>query len=93
MGFKDLSAFNLAILGKQGWKFLTEPNSLVSRIIKHGTFHLSPILLLLSATIQVLCGVVSFVRVSLCEVERGGKPVPALQFLVLMLLGFPMVSV
>ena len=34
MGFKDLSAFNLAMLGKQGWKFLTEPHSLVSRIFK-----------------------------------------------------------
>jgi hypothetical protein len=34
MGFKDLSAFNLAMLGKQGWKFLTEPNSLVARIFK-----------------------------------------------------------
>jgi len=34
MGFKDLSAFNLAMLAKQGWKFLTEPNSLVSRIFK-----------------------------------------------------------
>jgi len=34
LGFKDLSAFNLAMLGKQGWKFLTEPQSLVSRISK-----------------------------------------------------------
>ena len=34
MGFKDLSAFNLAMLGKQGWKFMTEPNTLVSRIFK-----------------------------------------------------------
>lgn len=34
MGFKDLSAFNLAMLGKQGWKFITEPDSLVSRIFK-----------------------------------------------------------
>ncbi|RHN71289.1 putative reverse transcriptase zinc-binding domain-containing protein [Medicago truncatula] len=34
LGFKDLSAFNLAMLGKQGWKFLTEPHSLVSRIFK-----------------------------------------------------------
>jgi len=25
LGFKDLSAFNLAMLGKQGWKFLTNP--------------------------------------------------------------------
>jgi len=34
MGFKDLSAFNLAMLGKQAWKFLSEPKSLVSRIFK-----------------------------------------------------------
>jgi len=34
MGFKDLSAFNLAMLGKQGWKFITEPDSLVARIFK-----------------------------------------------------------
>lgn len=34
MGFKDLSAFNLAMLGKQGWNFLTEPESLVTRIFK-----------------------------------------------------------
>jgi hypothetical protein len=34
MGFKDLSAFNLAMLGKQGWKFITEPDSLVAQIFK-----------------------------------------------------------
>jgi hypothetical protein len=34
MGFKDLSAFNLAMLGKQAWKFLSEPQSLVSLIFK-----------------------------------------------------------
>lgn len=34
LGFKDLTAFNLAMLGKQGWKFLTEPDSLVSRMFK-----------------------------------------------------------
>jgi hypothetical protein len=34
MGFKDLSAFNLSILGKQGWKFITEPDSLVAWIFK-----------------------------------------------------------
>jgi len=38
MGFKDLTAFNLAMLGKQGWKLLTEPDSLVSRIFKAGYF-------------------------------------------------------
>ena len=34
MGFKDLSAFNLAMLGKQGWKFQMDTESLVSRIFK-----------------------------------------------------------
>ncbi|XP_031116020.1 uncharacterized protein LOC116019789 [Ipomoea triloba] len=34
LGFKDLRAFNLAMLGKQAWRFLTRPNSLVARIYK-----------------------------------------------------------
>jgi hypothetical protein len=34
MGFKDLAAFNVAMLGKQGWKFQTEPDTLVSRVFK-----------------------------------------------------------
>lgn len=34
MGFKDLSAYNLAMLGKQGWKFQTDPDSLVARLFK-----------------------------------------------------------
>jgi len=34
LGFKDISTFNIAMLGKQGWKFETEPHSLVSRIFE-----------------------------------------------------------
>jgi len=34
MGFKDLTAFNLAMLVKQGWKFITESDSLVACIFK-----------------------------------------------------------
>ncbi|CAN1810998.1 Putative ribonuclease H protein At1g65750 [Linum perenne] len=34
MGFRDLRNFNLAMLGKQGWKFLTQPDALVTRIFK-----------------------------------------------------------
>ncbi|XP_031095159.1 uncharacterized protein LOC115999450 [Ipomoea triloba] len=34
LGFKDLRAFNLAMLGKQAWRFLTRPQSLVVRIYK-----------------------------------------------------------
>jgi len=48
MSFKDLSAFNLAMLGKQGWKFITKPESLVARIFKaryfpNGTFLMAQI--------------------------------------------------
>nr|XP_027093548.1 uncharacterized protein LOC113713943 [Coffea arabica] len=34
LGFKDLEAFNLALLGKQIWRLLTQPNLLVSRVLK-----------------------------------------------------------
>ncbi|XP_019168846.1 PREDICTED: uncharacterized protein LOC109164752 [Ipomoea nil] len=34
LGFKELCAFNLAMLGKQAWRLLTKPESLVSRIFK-----------------------------------------------------------
>ena len=34
MGFKDLKEFNLALLVKQGWRILENPNSLVYRVYK-----------------------------------------------------------
>ncbi|KAL8101648.1 hypothetical protein AgCh_033517 [Apium graveolens] len=34
MGFRNLRDFNLALLGKQGWRFLIKPESLVSRMFK-----------------------------------------------------------
>jgi len=34
LGFRDMEAFNLSMLGKQGWKLLTEPSSLLTRILK-----------------------------------------------------------
>ncbi|XP_019166552.1 PREDICTED: uncharacterized protein LOC109162294 [Ipomoea nil] len=44
LGFKELHAFNIAMLGKQAWRFLTKPESLVSRVYKaryypQGTFY------------------------------------------------------
>lgn len=34
LDFRDFRSFNLAMLGKQGWRFLTNPDSLVSRVYK-----------------------------------------------------------
>ena len=34
MGFKDLTSFNVVMLGKQGWKFQVDNTSLVSRLFK-----------------------------------------------------------
>uniref|UniRef100_A0A803PA05 RNase H type-1 domain-containing protein n=1 Tax=Cannabis sativa TaxID=3483 RepID=A0A803PA05_CANSA len=34
MGFRNLRSFNLALLEKQGWRLLTKPDTLVSRIFK-----------------------------------------------------------
>ncbi|XP_019155316.1 PREDICTED: uncharacterized protein LOC109152193 [Ipomoea nil] len=34
MGFRRVREMNLAMLGKQGWNFLTKPNALVTRVFK-----------------------------------------------------------
>ncbi|KAL8116353.1 hypothetical protein AgCh_022742 [Apium graveolens] len=34
LGFRDFHDFNLALLGKQGWRFISRPKTLVSRVYK-----------------------------------------------------------
>ena len=34
LGFKDLSSFNQALLAKQGWRLLENPNSVAFKILK-----------------------------------------------------------
>lgn len=34
MGFKDLKVFNLTLLAKQGWRILSNPNSLSHKVLK-----------------------------------------------------------
>lgn len=43
LGFRDLKTFNVAMLAKQGWKIIHNPESLVARVLKahyfpHGSF-------------------------------------------------------
>jgi hypothetical protein len=38
MGFKNLEFFNLALLGKHGWRFITHPDSLCCRVLKSKYF-------------------------------------------------------
>lgn len=39
MGFRDLRLFNLAMLGKQGWRLIENPNSLCAKVLKGRYFH------------------------------------------------------
>jgi len=34
LGFRDMEAFNLSMLGKQSWKLLTDSTSLLTRVLK-----------------------------------------------------------
>ncbi|XP_057986580.1 uncharacterized protein LOC131171138 [Hevea brasiliensis] len=34
LGFRDLQAFNMPIVAKQGWRILSKPNSLLARVLK-----------------------------------------------------------
>ena len=44
MGFKQIHIFNVAMLGKQVWKLLTSPTSLVGKVLKARYFPRSSIL-------------------------------------------------
>lgn len=39
LGFRDFRNFNSAMLGKLGWRFMSNPNSLVSRVYKDIYFY------------------------------------------------------
>jgi hypothetical protein len=38
MGFRDLELFNLALLGKHGWRLMNDPESLCGRIFENKIF-------------------------------------------------------
>ena len=49
LGFRNLQAFNLAMLAKQAWRILTNPTSLIARVFKTRYFPYADIL---SATLD-----------------------------------------
>ena len=34
LGFRNIYAFNLTMIGKQGWRFISKPNALSTRVFK-----------------------------------------------------------
>ncbi|XP_042939564.1 uncharacterized protein LOC122274607 [Carya illinoinensis] len=44
LGFRDVKSFNLALLAKQGWRFLLNPRSLVAKIFKEKYYRSGPLL-------------------------------------------------
>jgi len=38
MGFRNFKVFNLAMVAKQGWSFLSKPKSLVAKVFKIEVF-------------------------------------------------------
>jgi len=38
LGYRDLEVFNLALLAKQGWRLIQDPNSLVGTILRDKYF-------------------------------------------------------
>ncbi|XP_042944607.1 uncharacterized protein LOC122278487 [Carya illinoinensis] len=44
LGYKDLKAFNLAMLAKQSWRMIQDPSSLVSRVLKQKYFNAGELL-------------------------------------------------
>ena len=64
MGFRDLQCFNQALLARQGWRLLQNPNSLVFRLLKAKYF---PHTSFLDATIH---GNVSYLWLSVCGAKQ-----------------------
>lgn len=39
MGIRELEVFNFALLAKQGWRLMTNPSSVVAKVLQGTYFH------------------------------------------------------
>ena len=67
IGFRNLQLFNIALLARQGWRLLQNPNSLVFRILKAKYF---PTQSFLEASVR---GNASYLWRSICEAKESLK--------------------
>lgn len=61
MGFKNLKAFNIAMIGKQAWKLVTSPNSLITKLLKakyypRSDYFGASVLVIIQVTCGEACG-------------------------------------
>lgn len=73
MGFRNFKAFNLAMVAKQGWSFLSNPESLVARIFKSRYFPVLHLWVHNSDITRALLGGVFGIRVRYFYTDVGGQ--------------------
>jgi len=73
MGFRNFKAFTVAMVAKQGWSFLSKPESLVARVFKSRYFPRSSFWVLNSVITRALLGGVFGIHVSYFYMEVGGQ--------------------
>ena len=73
LGFRDLKAFNLTLLAKQGWRLQTNTSSLVHRVSKLGTFWRGTSLVLKWGQSLHMLGEVSWLLKRLLNMVTNGK--------------------
>jgi len=73
MGFRNFKAFNLAMVAKQGWSFMSKPESLVTRVFKSRYFPRSSFWVLNLVITRALPGGVFEIRVSYFYMDVGGQ--------------------